>query len=85
MSEFAVAKCDVITKVGAAYASRQPGSAKARIEEYAREMELPATYLHVAFYYENFLSHFPPRRQADGAGQGRGRDGGRGGGLHGSA
>ncbi len=39
---------------------------KARIEEYAREKELPATYLHVAFYYENFLSHFPPRRQADG-------------------
>lgn len=39
---------------------------KAHIEEYAREMELPATYLHVAFYYENFLNHFPPRRQADG-------------------
>lgn len=39
---------------------------KARIEEYAREKELPATYLHVAFYYENFLSAFPPRRQDDG-------------------
>ncbi|MBB6094578.1 uncharacterized protein YbjT (DUF2867 family) [Povalibacter uvarum] len=39
---------------------------KARIEEYAREMELPATYLHVAFYYENFLNYFPPRRQPDG-------------------
>jgi uncharacterized protein YbjT (DUF2867 family) len=39
---------------------------KARIEEYAREKELPATYLHVAFYYENFLRHFPPRRQEDG-------------------
>lgn len=39
---------------------------KARIEEYAREKELPATYLHVAFYYENFLSFFPPRRQDDG-------------------
>lgn len=39
---------------------------KARIEEYARELNLPATYLHVAFYYENFLSHFPPRRQPNG-------------------
>lgn len=40
---------------------------KARIEEYARELGLPATYLHVAFYYENFLSNFPPRLQADGS------------------
>lgn len=39
---------------------------KARVEEYAREMDLPATYLHVAFYYENFLNYFPPRRQEDG-------------------
>lgn len=39
----------------------------ARIEEYARELNLPATYLHVAFYYENFLSHFPPRRQPNGS------------------
>lgn len=39
---------------------------KAQIEEYAREVDLPATYLHVAFYYENFLSYFPPRRQEDG-------------------
>lgn len=39
---------------------------KARVEEYARELDLPATYLHVAFYYENFLNHFPPRRQSDG-------------------
>lgn len=40
---------------------------KARIEEYARELDLPATYLHVAFYYENFLNHFPPRRQPNGS------------------
>lgn len=39
---------------------------KARIEEYARELGLQATYLHVAFYYENFLNHFPPRRQPNG-------------------
>lgn len=39
---------------------------KARVEEYAREVDLAATYLHVAFYYENFLNHFPPRPQADG-------------------
>ncbi len=40
---------------------------KGRIEEYARSASLAATYVHVAFYYENFLSHFPPRRQADGS------------------
>ena len=39
---------------------------KGRIEEYARGANLPATYVHVAFYYENFLTHFPPRRQPDG-------------------
>jgi len=39
---------------------------KARIEEYARELGLQATYLHVAFHYENFLNHFPPRRQPNG-------------------
>lgn len=40
---------------------------KARMEEYARGFDLPATYIHVAFYYENFLSAFPPRPQADGS------------------
>ncbi|HEY4366448.1 MAG TPA: NmrA/HSCARG family protein [Steroidobacteraceae bacterium] len=39
---------------------------KAHIEEYARGRSLAATYLHVGFYYENFLSYFPPRRQANG-------------------
>jgi uncharacterized protein YbjT (DUF2867 family) len=39
---------------------------KGRIEEYARSANLPATYVHVAFYYENFLSNFAPRRQRDG-------------------
>lgn len=39
---------------------------KGRIEEYARSAGLPATYVHVAFYYENFLAHFPPRRQPNG-------------------
>ncbi len=39
---------------------------KARLEEEARGHDLPATYVHVAFYYENFLAFFPPRREADG-------------------
>jgi uncharacterized protein YbjT (DUF2867 family) len=39
---------------------------KGRIEEYARSAGVPATYVHVAFYYENFLNYFPPRRQRDG-------------------
>jgi uncharacterized protein YbjT (DUF2867 family) len=40
---------------------------KARVEEYARGCNLAATYLHVSFYYENFLTYFPPRRQNDGS------------------
>jgi uncharacterized protein YbjT (DUF2867 family) len=39
---------------------------KGHIEEYARGANLPATYVHIAFYYENFLKHFPPRLQANG-------------------
>lgn len=40
---------------------------KGRIEEYARTAGLPATYVHIAFYYENFLERFSPRRQRDGS------------------
>ena len=40
---------------------------KARIEEYSRGLGLPATYVHVAFYCENFLTYFPPRRLEDGS------------------
>jgi uncharacterized protein YbjT (DUF2867 family) len=39
---------------------------KGHIEEYARGTNLSATYVHIAFYYENFLKHFPPRRQPNG-------------------
>jgi uncharacterized protein YbjT (DUF2867 family) len=40
---------------------------KARLEEYSRGLSLPATYIHVAFYFDNFLTYFPPRRLADGS------------------
>jgi len=40
---------------------------KARMEEYAQLRNMPFTFVHVAFYYENFLSYFPPRRQPDGS------------------
>ena len=39
---------------------------KAEIEEHARQRKLPATFVHVAFYYDNFLTFFPPRPQIDG-------------------
>jgi uncharacterized protein YbjT (DUF2867 family) len=39
---------------------------KAELEQYARQRVPGATFIHVAFYYENFLSFFPPRRQEDG-------------------
>jgi uncharacterized protein YbjT (DUF2867 family) len=34
---------------------------KAEHEEYARSLGIPATFVHVPFYYENFLYFFPPR------------------------
>lgn len=40
---------------------------KARIQDYARERELPATYMHVSFYFENFLTCCLPRRRHDGS------------------
>lgn len=39
---------------------------KAEIEAYARRSDVPVTFVHVAFYFENFLSFFPPRVSADG-------------------
>ncbi len=39
---------------------------KAKLADYATKLGLPMTQVHVAFYYENFLSFFPPRKQEDG-------------------
>ena len=39
---------------------------KAALENYARSLDLPASFVHIAFYYENFFSFFPPRRREDG-------------------
>lgn len=39
---------------------------KAEHEEYARSLGIPATFIHVPFYYENFLAFFPPRPAGDG-------------------
>jgi len=35
---------------------------KAELEAYSKSLNLPATYVHIAFYYENFLSYFPPQK-----------------------
>jgi uncharacterized protein YbjT (DUF2867 family) len=39
---------------------------KARMEEHARRRGAPFTFVHVAFYFENFINYFSPRKQADG-------------------
>lgn len=39
---------------------------KAEVEVYARQSGVPSTFVHVAFYFENFLDYFPPRAGADG-------------------
>lgn len=45
----------------------RPFDIKARIQDYALERKLSATYLHVSFYYENFLTCCLPRRRHDGS------------------
>lgn len=40
---------------------------KSDLEDYAKSLDLKATYLHAAFYYENFLSFFPPQKADDGS------------------
>jgi uncharacterized protein YbjT (DUF2867 family) len=39
---------------------------KGRLEEYARTKPVSVTFVHPAFYYENFLSYFSPRRRSGG-------------------
>lgn len=40
---------------------------KAQVEAYTRERVPHAAFLHIAFYYDNFIGFLPPRRQADGS------------------
>lgn len=39
---------------------------KAELENYARKKKLPATFIHPAFYYENFLQGFPLQKDNNG-------------------
>ena len=39
---------------------------KARMGEHTQRRNIRFTFVYVAFYYENFLTYFPPRRQVDG-------------------
>ncbi len=39
---------------------------KAAMENYSRSKNLAATYVHPAFYFENFLTFFPPTKMDDG-------------------
>ncbi len=43
-----------------------PYDLKAHLEAYVRDTALPASFVHIAFYYENFLRTFLPQRHADG-------------------
>jgi uncharacterized protein YbjT (DUF2867 family) len=40
---------------------------KAALQRYARSLDLPVSFLHIAFYYENFFNFFPPQKAADGS------------------
>jgi uncharacterized protein YbjT (DUF2867 family) len=39
---------------------------KGELEEYSKSLGVKATYVHIAFYFENFLSYFPPQKREDG-------------------
>lgn len=39
---------------------------KGRLEEMTVALGIPATFVHVAFYFDNFIHFLPPRRQEDG-------------------
>jgi len=39
---------------------------KAALENYTRSLGLAASFVHIAFYYENFFSFFPPQKREDG-------------------
>ncbi len=39
---------------------------KAEHEDYARKLKINSTFIHVAFYYENFLTFFPLKKGDDG-------------------
>ena len=39
---------------------------KAEHEDLARKLGIPSTFIHVPFYYENFLGFFPPRPNGSG-------------------
>jgi len=40
---------------------------KAALEVYTRSKGIPFTFMHIAFYYENFIYFFPPQQEEDGA------------------
>jgi uncharacterized protein YbjT (DUF2867 family) len=40
---------------------------KAKLEGYAYRHQLKATYVQIAFYFENFYNYFPPKEQEDGS------------------
>ncbi len=40
---------------------------KHALEEYTKSLGIPSTFVHVAFYYDNFFSFFPPQKGEDGA------------------
>lgn len=39
---------------------------KHELEEYTKALGIPATFVHPAFYFDNFFSFFPPQKSADG-------------------
>lgn len=40
---------------------------KGKLEEYSNKFGLPLTFIHLSFYYENFIAFFPPQIQSDGS------------------
>lgn len=39
---------------------------KAALEDYTKQLQIPATFVRMAFYYENFINFFPLQKDEDG-------------------
>jgi len=40
---------------------------KYELEQYARSLDIPSTFINAEFYYDNFFTFFPPQKNGDGA------------------
>lgn len=66
VEHFVFSSLHSVYKLSAGELSAPHCDLKHELEEYARALGIPSTFIHVAFYFENFFSFFPPQKAVDG-------------------